>query len=295
VTICYDRHFPEGPRCLALNGADVIFVPTATPLGGEMWEIELRGHAVANLYWVGAVNRVGKDRGGFDLEFYGRSLWSAPNGELVATAGTEGDEILYCEIDTDLSKRLREEWGFFRDRRTGGLHRQRADEPARTQGRVAIVTGGSSGLGKEFAQGLAEAGARIVVAARRVELLEQVATELRDEHGVGRSPIPTDICDEAASPRSSQQPVDAFGTVDILVNNAGTTILSPLLEHTLAQWQQVIDVNLTGTFLASREAARVMVPRRSGAIVNISSVFAHGATSEYPVISYYASREASRA
>ena len=117
VTICYDRHFPEGPRCLALNGADVIFVPTATPLGGEMWEIELRGHAVANLYWVGAVNRVGKDRGGFDLEFYGRSLWSAPNGELVATAGTEGDEILYCEIDTDLSKRLREEWGFFRDRR----------------------------------------------------------------------------------------------------------------------------------------------------------------------------------
>ena len=97
VTICYDRHFPEGPRCLALNGADVIFVPTATPLGGEMWEIELRGHAVANLYWVGAANRVGKDRNGFDLEFYGRSLWSAPNGELVATAGTEGDEIVYCE------------------------------------------------------------------------------------------------------------------------------------------------------------------------------------------------------
>ena len=117
VTICYDRHFPEGPRCLALNGADVIFVPSATPLGGEMWEIELRGHAIANLYWVGAVNRVGKDRGGFDLDFYGRSLWSAPNGELAAVAGSEGDEILYCEIDTDLSKRLREEWGFFRDRR----------------------------------------------------------------------------------------------------------------------------------------------------------------------------------
>jgi beta-ureidopropionase len=117
VTICYDRHFPEGPRCLALNGADIVFVPTATPLGGEMWEIELRGHAIANLFWVGAVNRVGKDRDGFDLEFYGRSLWSAPNGELVAVAGSEGDEILYCEIDTDLSKRLREEWGFFRDRR----------------------------------------------------------------------------------------------------------------------------------------------------------------------------------
>jgi beta-ureidopropionase len=117
VTICYDRHFPEGPRCLALNGADVILVPTATPLGGEMWEIELRGHAIANLLWVGAANRVGKDRGGFDLEFYGRSLWSAPNGELAAVAGSDGGEILYCEIDTDLSRRLREEWGFFRDRR----------------------------------------------------------------------------------------------------------------------------------------------------------------------------------
>jgi N-carbamoylputrescine amidase len=117
VTICYDRHFPEGPRCLALNGADVLFVPTATPLGGEMWEIELRGHAIANLFWVGAVNRVGRDRGGFPLEFYGRSLWAAPNGELKAVAGTDGDEILLCEVDTDVSKHYRDAWGFFRDRR----------------------------------------------------------------------------------------------------------------------------------------------------------------------------------
>jgi beta-ureidopropionase len=118
VTICYDRHFPEGPRCLALNGADVLFVPTATPLGGEMWEIELRGHAIANLFWVGAVNRVGRDRGGdFPLEFYGRSLWSAPNGELKAVAGTDGDEILLCDVDTDVSKHYRDAWGFFRDRR----------------------------------------------------------------------------------------------------------------------------------------------------------------------------------
>jgi NAD(P)-dependent dehydrogenase (short-subunit alcohol dehydrogenase family) len=158
------------------------------------------------------------------------------------------------------------------------------------EGRVAIVTGGSDGLGKEFAHGLAEAGARVVVAARREELLEQVAAELRDEHGVEAIAVPTDICDEGGVVALVTATVDAFGTVDILVNNAGTTILSPLLEHTLAQWQQVIDVNLTGMFLASREAARVMVPRRSGAIVNISSVFAHGATSEYPVISYYASK-----
>jgi beta-ureidopropionase len=118
VTICYDRHFPEGPRCLALNGADVMFVPTATPLGGEMWEVELRGHAIANLFWVGAANRVGRDRDGhFDLDFYGRSLWIAPNGEIDTAAGTAGDELLYCEIDTDVSKRYRDAWGFFRDRR----------------------------------------------------------------------------------------------------------------------------------------------------------------------------------
>jgi beta-ureidopropionase len=118
TTICYDRHFPEGPRCLALNGADIILIPVATPLGGEMWEIELRGHAIANLCWVAAANRVGRDRNGhFELNFYGRSLWAAPDGELVAAAGTEGDEILYCEIDTDRSKELRDAWGFFRDRR----------------------------------------------------------------------------------------------------------------------------------------------------------------------------------
>jgi beta-ureidopropionase len=118
VTICYDRHFPEGPRCLALNGADVMFVPTATPLGGEMWEVELRGHAIANLFWVGAANRVGRDRDGhFDLDFYGRSLWIAPNGEISTAAGMDGDDLLYCEIDTEVSKRYRDEWGFFRDRR----------------------------------------------------------------------------------------------------------------------------------------------------------------------------------
>ena len=158
------------------------------------------------------------------------------------------------------------------------------------EGRVAIVTGASDGLGKEFAHGLAEAGARVVVAARRAELLEQVASELRDRHGVEAIAVPTDICDERSVTGLVAAAVDAFGTVDILVNNAGTTLLRPLLEHTLADWQQVIDVNLTGAFLASRETARVMVPRRSGSIVNISSVFAQGATSEYPIVSYYASK-----
>jgi len=117
ITICYERHFPEGPRSLALAGADVIFVPTATPAGGEFWELELRAMAIANQLWVGGVNRVGRDVGGSDMDFYGGSLFAGPDGQVVARAGNEEDEIVYAEIDTAASARLREQWGFFRDRR----------------------------------------------------------------------------------------------------------------------------------------------------------------------------------
>lgn len=117
ITICYDRHFPEGPRSLALAGADVMFVPTASAFGHEIWELELRGHAVANLIWVGGANRVGRDIGGGPARFYGRSLFVSPSGDIVTSTGEEGDEIIYAEIDTDASRELREVWGFYRDRR----------------------------------------------------------------------------------------------------------------------------------------------------------------------------------
>jgi N-carbamoylputrescine amidase len=119
ITICYERHFPEGPRCLALAGADIIFVPTATPAGRHMWEVELRAMAIANVLWVGGVNRVGRDRGdaASDMDFYGQSLFSAPTGEIVAQATTDGDEIVYADVETEQSNKLRQEWGFFRDRR----------------------------------------------------------------------------------------------------------------------------------------------------------------------------------
>jgi beta-ureidopropionase len=117
ITICYERHFPEGPRSLALNGADIIFVPTATPAGKHMWDLELRAMAVANLLWVGGVNRVGRDRGGSDMEFYGSSLFSGPDGTVVAQLSDAGEGIVYADVDTDVSRRLRDEWGFFRDRR----------------------------------------------------------------------------------------------------------------------------------------------------------------------------------
>jgi N-carbamoylputrescine amidase len=117
ITICFERHFPESGRSLALNGADLIFVPTATPAGKDMWDVELRSIAIANLLWVAGVNRVQRDVNGSEMDFYGRSLVSAPSGEVVAAAGDDEEEILYAQIDTDQSQQLREEWGFFRDRR----------------------------------------------------------------------------------------------------------------------------------------------------------------------------------
>jgi gluconate 5-dehydrogenase len=155
---------------------------------------------------------------------------------------------------------------------------------------VAIVTGASDGLGKQFAHGLAEAGATVVVAARRGDLLEHFAAELRDLHGTPALAVTADVTLESDVKALVEQTVESFGALDVLVNNAGATRLLPLLEHTLADWQQVIDVNLTGSFLMAREAARVMIPRRSGSIINVSSVFALGATKAFPVISYYAAK-----
>ena len=117
TVICYDRHFPEGPRALALGGCDLMFVPTATAAGSTFWELELRAHAVANCMWVGGVNRVGVDVGGGPTDFYGRAFFTDPGGEIVGQLGSELDAILQCEVDTEVSATMRDEWGFFRDRR----------------------------------------------------------------------------------------------------------------------------------------------------------------------------------
>jgi NAD(P)-dependent dehydrogenase (short-subunit alcohol dehydrogenase family) len=157
-------------------------------------------------------------------------------------------------------------------------------------GRVAVVTGASVGLGEEFARGLAESGAHVVLAARRLDRLERIAAELESDHGVRALPIRTDVTREHEMEALIETAVRELGTVDILVNNAGLSVGRPLLEHTLDDWQRVLDVNLTAVFLGCREAARVMVPRRSGSIINISSVFGFQATKRYPVVGYYASK-----
>ena len=119
VMICYDRHFPEHARLLALNGADLVFVPTATGgMSRYLWEIELQAHAIDNIYYVGGVNRVGYDQGGStDQSYYGASFFTDPKGKILSQAGEDGDEIVYAEIDTAFIEDVRNEWGFFRDRR----------------------------------------------------------------------------------------------------------------------------------------------------------------------------------
>jgi NAD(P)-dependent dehydrogenase (short-subunit alcohol dehydrogenase family) len=139
--------------------------------------------------------------------------------------------------------------------------------------KVAIVTGASTGIGRSIALAFAREGAKVVLAARRREKLEQLAAEI-GQGGGSASVVPTDVSSEADVIALFRRTMEAHAQVDILVNNAGTAVGKPTDEMTLAEWQKVIDVNLTGAFLCSREAFKVMKPRRSGRILNIGSISA---------------------
>jgi len=119
VYICYDRHFPDGARCLGLNGAEIVFNPSATVAGLSeyLWKIEQPAHAVANGYFVAAINRVGKEAPWNIGEFYGQSYVVSPKGQILAQASRDKDELLVTEIDLDEVKEVRDLWQFFRDRR----------------------------------------------------------------------------------------------------------------------------------------------------------------------------------
>lgn len=119
VYICYDRHFPDGARCLGLNGAEIVFNPSATVAGLSqyLWELEQPAHAVANGYFVAAINRIGKEAPWNIGEFYGSSYVVNPKGKIVAQASKDKDELLVTEIDLDEVKEVRDLWQFFRDRR----------------------------------------------------------------------------------------------------------------------------------------------------------------------------------
>ena len=139
------------------------------------------------------------------------------------------------------------------------------------EGKVALVTGASSGLGAHFAQLLAAAGARVVAAARRAEALDALVGRIRDAGGEARA-AQLDVTDPA-SVRACLDAVCAWGATQVLVNNAGVTVTRPLLEQTVEDFEQVVDTNLKGCWLVATEAARRMVQAGSGgAIVNVASI-----------------------
>ena len=119
VYICYDRHFPEGARLLGLNGAEIVFNPSATVAGLSqyLWKLEQPAHAVANGYYMGCINRVGTEAPWNIGKFYGTSYFVDPRGSFVAVASEDKDELLVAELDLQLIEEVRRTWQFYRDRR----------------------------------------------------------------------------------------------------------------------------------------------------------------------------------
>ena len=142
--------------------------------------------------------------------------------------------------------------------------------------RTALVTGASSGLGRHFAGVLAGAGARVALAARRRESLEEVVAEIAAAGGQAVA-VSLDVTDAASVRDGVREAASALGGLDIVINNAGTTVSKSALDHTEEDWDRVVDTNLKGAFLVAQEAARVMQERKAGramggSIVNIASI-----------------------
>ncbi len=117
--ICYDRHFPEGARALGLAGAEIVYNPSATVAGlsQHLWKIEQPAHAIANGYFVGAINRVGTEAPWNIGKFYGNSYFVDPRGQIIACGSEDDDELVVAELDLSMIEEVRRTWQFFRDRR----------------------------------------------------------------------------------------------------------------------------------------------------------------------------------
>ncbi len=157
-------------------------------------------------------------------------------------------------------------------------------------GRVAIVTGGSIGLGRQIAEGLAEMGANLVLCARKKERCEQAAAELK---ALGAKTLALG-CD-VKNPASVQELVDTtishFGRIDVLINNAGTSWGAPIEQMRIEHWNKVMETNLTGTFLCCQAVGKFMTAQRQGSIINIASVAGlRGSPPEFQAIGYHASK-----
>jgi len=141
-------------------------------------------------------------------------------------------------------------------------------------GQVAIVTGGGSGIGKGIARAFASEGCSLMLAARNVARLEEAASEIRAESGVKVLVKGTDVTQEGDVIALFKTTIDAYGRLDILVNNSGAFDGGLIEDLTIETWNKVVGVNITGPFLCTREAFRIMKPAGGGRIINIGSISA---------------------
>ncbi len=155
-------------------------------------------------------------------------------------------------------------------------------------GKAAVVTGGTSGIGRAIALGLARAGAAVVPLSRRLEKVEQAAADIEGVTGK-KPPIHTvDVLDYAEVKRVFEDIAAACGSLDILVNSAGATLKKPSVELTEEEWDRVLDTNLKALFFSCQAAARLMIPKKAGKIINIASLASYVGLNE--VAAYCASK-----
>jgi 3-oxoacyl-[acyl-carrier protein] reductase len=140
------------------------------------------------------------------------------------------------------------------------------------KGKVALITGGSRGIGKAICETLAKMGASIVIADIDLETAQKTAEEIKNNFSIETLPIKVDVTNTESVQEGIKKILDTFGTIDILINNAGITKDSLILRMKDEDWHQVLQVNLYGVFNCTKEVAKIMIKKKSGKIVNISSV-----------------------
>lgn len=162
------------------------------------------------------------------------------------------------------------------------------------KGKVAIVTGGGRGIGEFISAGLAEAGADLVIASRKIENCEETGKRLADAYGIRYLPVQCDLGVEGDIDNLAGAVMKEFGRVDILVNNSGVTWGAPTLDYPLAGWDKVFNVNVRGVWILTQKIANIMKDNGGGKIINISSIFGSRGSAEagHPAVAYNSSKAA---
>lgn len=161
-------------------------------------------------------------------------------------------------------------------------------------GKVAIVTGGGRGMGQFMAEGLAEAGANLVLASRKVENCEETGKKLADAHGIKYLAVKCDLGVKEDVDKLVDATMKEFGKIDILINNSGVTWGAPTLDFPLDGWDKIFNVNVRGVWILTQKVANIMKAQGGGKIINVSSIFGSRGSLEiaHPAVAYNSSKAA---